>query len=193
MGTKQLTWIGNISYAQPQGRGEYPGAMMMKFRSYKKFNDYFAPGNSGERHMCIDKTEVPVLFGLLGVHIYAMITNQLNEEELADMMEVQRETEFAMAKRRQERKEAKEKLEAEQKANAQDRERLILVGEKYEARVKHMKSLAPGDTERKELEKLLNAGDPEVLFNDKKEAYQSGYVQAMNYIRELNEKESKNG
>lgn len=180
MSVKSLSWMGNISYAQPQGRGEYPGAMCKKFPTVKAFNDYFKPGNEGESHMVIDMTYYrPWQRLFLTVGVIAMVTNQLTGDELNDMMEVQREVEFAMAKRRKERQEAKEKLKAEQAVVLQNKERLALVGEKYEARVKHMKAMDPTSQDRKDIEKLINSGDPEILFTDKKEAFQTGYLQGL--------------
>lgn len=169
MSVKELSWIGPISYAQPQGKGDYPGVICMKFNSIKAYNKYFKDNPS---LLVVQDHYIKTLFG---VTVIAMVTNQLKDEEMADLNEVSREVEFAMAERRKIRQEAKEKLEQEQAAKAEEEKRLATVGRKYEERVKHMKSLPVTDIARKLIEGSLNGGDPDVLFETPAVAYKVGW------------------
>jgi hypothetical protein len=159
MSVKGQMWVGSISYAQPGGKGDYPGAVCKKFWSVWGYNRFFT---KNESMLVIDVTYVPVLLGLF-TKVIVMYTNQLNEEEMADMNEVSREVEFKMAERRLERAKYKEEQSVKVSEAQTEVARLAEIGRKYEARVKHMKSLARGSKERKELTKKLNAGDPEIL------------------------------
>ncbi len=160
MSIKELTWIGDISYAQPQGKGEYPGAVCMSFNSIKTYNKYF---KDHPNLLVIDDHYIPRFFGLFGTSVVAMVTNQLNEEEMNDLQEVARETEFKMAEIRKKRAIAKEEQTRKAEADKVEEKRLADVGRRYEARVSHMKALPSGDPKRKELEATLNRGDVEVL------------------------------
>jgi len=157
--TKSLTWIGDISYAQPQGKGEYPGSKCATFWSVYSYNRFFKKNDS---LLVIDSTYIPYFFGLL-TRVVVMFTNQLNEDELNDMQEVAREVEFAMAERRKKRAIHKEEQEKTNVANIAEEKRLADVGRKYEARVKHMRLLPASSQERKDVEAKLNKGDPSVL------------------------------
>lgn len=160
MSTKKLAgWIGSTSYAAKEGRGDHPGTVCLKFPTVNAFNEYFEEHDS---LLVVDVQYHPRWWGLFTT-VLAMTTNQISPEELADMNEVSREVEFAMAGRRRDRAIMREKDEAENKLSAQEKERLAEVGKKYEARVKHMRKMDPGSKERKDTEALLNAGDPEVL------------------------------
>lgn len=154
-----IGWIGSTSYAQPQGKGEYPGATCRKFRSIKAYNRFF---ENNPQLMVINETYIPYFFNLFTA-VVVMMTNQLSPEELEDMQETSRELEFAMADRRKKKAEAREQLQKNAEAAKAELARLAEVGRRYEARVKHMRSLTPGSKERKDVEDKLNAGDPEVL------------------------------
>ena len=168
---EQTGWVGSTSYAQPQGKGDYPGAKCKMFLTIWGFNQYF---KKNSHLLVIDVSYIPVLFGLFTSPV-VMYTNQLSPEEQQDMQEVSREIEFTMAKRRAAKSEAQAKLKAESEAAQQEKDRLVLVGAKYEARVKHMKSLSPSEQERKNMESTLNKGDADILFVTKAEAFENGW------------------
>lgn len=156
---KEAGWIGSTSYAAKEGRGDHPGCKCMTFWSVYSYNRYFEKNAS---LLVIEEHFIPVLFGLI-TKVVVMITNQLTAEEMADYHEVGREVEFAMAERRKARAVERENQEAEGRRLVTENLRLAEVGRKCEARVKHMRSMDPSSPERKATEKLLNAGDPEIL------------------------------
>lgn len=155
---EQVGWIGNTSYAQPQGKGEYPGATCKKFWSIWSYNRYFKKNS----HLLVIDVHYVMFLGIWAMPV-VMLTNQLNPTELAEMQEVSREIEFAMAERRAQRQKTEEENKRAEEAFKVEEKRLADVGRKYEARVKHMRSLPPGSKERKEVEAKLNAGDKDVL------------------------------
>ena len=160
MNIKQLSWIGDISYAQPQGKGEYPGAVCMSFDSVKSFNAYF---KAHSQLLVIDVTYIKRWWRTT---VVAMVTNQLSPQELNDLQEVSREIEFAMMDRRKARAVAAEQEAIDKAVKVVEEKRLADIGRRYEARVKHMRLLPPNSTRRKEIEAKLNAGDPKVLTGD---------------------------
>lgn len=91
------------------------------------------------------------------------------------MIETSREIEFAMADKRAKRRAA---AEEEMKLNLmvqEEMKRLAQVGQRYEDRVKHAK-VQPTIKQQNDAMAVLNSGDPEVLFANKLEAFQGGYV-----------------
>lgn len=184
---KELTWIGSTSFAAKEGRGDHPGCVCMKFWSVWSYNRYF---RKNSKLLVVEEVFLPVLFGLLTT-VVVMVTNQLSPEEMEDMNEVSREIEFAMAAKRKKKAEDREKAAEEANAKANENQRLAAVGAKYEARVKQMRAMDPTTEDRKELESLLNKGDPEILYTTKMEAFKTGYVQAMQYVRDLRTGEAK--
>lgn len=167
-------WIGSTSYAQPQGKGEYPGATCKVFRTISGYNRYF---EKNSHLLVINDHYIPYFFGLFTM-VIVMMTNQLSPDELEDMQETSREIEFKMADRRKTKTEAREKQAALAVATRDEVNRLADVGRKYEARVKHMRSLDPTTQERKDLEKQINRGDPEILGLTNKQdsaAYNAGH------------------
>lgn len=180
MSTKTLfSYPGTISAALRDG--QYPGCKAVWFWTVAGYNKFFTeePGKPGHGLLVVDAQVRPYFFGLF-VGVACMYTTQLSPEDAEDMTEVSRELEFAMAKRKQERAAAREEAHAVQAAANQEMARLAAVGSKYEARVKGMRAMSPSDSQRKELESMLNAGDPEVLFADKLEAFKAGYVSGHN-------------
>lgn len=155
---QQAGWIGSTSYAQPQGKGEYPGATCLKFWSIWSYNRYFKKNS----HLLVIDVHYVMFLGIWAMPV-VMLTNQLNPQELAEMQEVSREIEFAMAERRQKRQAAEEENKRAEEAFKVEEKRLADVGRRYEARVKHMRALDPTSQERKNMEKKLNAGDKDVL------------------------------
>lgn len=157
--------------------GQYPGVKTRWFRSIAAFDKFFNEDadKPGTGYIVVDAQVVPYFFGLF-VGVSAMYTNQLSADELEDMNMVSREVEFKMADIRAARAAQREQAAAVQKATEEELKRLSQVGAKYEASVKHMRSLSPSDQERKDIERTLNSGDPEILFADKREAFNAGYL-----------------
>jgi hypothetical protein len=155
------------------------------FWSTTSYNRFFQDTQVGDpkAYVVIEARPVPYFFGLL-VGLMVTDTKQLDPGEEQDFQEVTREIEFAMADRRLKRAKAKEEQEAVQKAATAEQARLALVGQKYENRTKHMKTMPPGDQERKDMEALLNAGDPEILYGSKLEAYTAGYNLGYQTVKE---------
>lgn len=180
--TKKLAgWIGTTSFAAKEGRGDHPGCVAMSFPSVKAYNDYFAE-HSGL--LVVEENFIPRWFR--GPSVVAMVTNQLDPEEMEDMNEVSREVEFAMAKRRQAKQEAREKAASEAALVEQELKRLAVVGSKYEARVK----AARESSNPKEAMAVINSGDPEILgdkgpmTDEYRKGHADGYKLAMETIDE---------
>ena len=101
----------------------------MEFDSVADFNRYF---EKNESLLVVDVQYANTLFGL---KVLCMVTNQLDPKELADMNEVSREIEFAMAARRVERDAKLEEQALVDRKAKEEMARLATVGSKYEARV----------------------------------------------------------
>lgn len=155
----------------------YPGCKAKFFLTTWGFNRFFKekPGQPGHALLVVHMESTPWLLGLM-MGITAVYTKQLSPDEMQDMEDVTREIEFAMEDRRAKRRAQAEEDQKVKIAADEEIKRRALVGQKYEERVKHMKTLPPSESQRKVLEAALNAGDPEVLFRDKLEAFQAGYV-----------------
>lgn len=183
----ELGYPGTLSTALRDG--QYPGNQARFFWSVDSYNRWFTeePGKPGHGLLITDVQCVPYFFGLL-IGVMVHFTKQLAPEEQEDFLEVSREIEFGMQERRRKRALAAEEANKVQAAAKAEVERLAAVGKKYEERVKHRATLSPGDDERKSLDKTLNAGDPDVLFKDKSEAFAAGFVHG---ARMKSEKEGK--
>lgn len=139
---REWHWVGDINLgAKNDG---YVGATTKTFYSLRSFNRYF----SDSKKKLEDGVELgmlliqvlhikPILWGLLGTHIIALVTNQLAPEEMEEMIEVSRRNELAMKEWRIER--AKRMHEEQQVKKATDNEvlRLAQVGDHCERNHKH--------------------------------------------------------
>lgn len=155
---------------------DYPGVKAEFFWSIHSYNRFFQEGPGQAKPFVVVKAEpVSYLFGLLtGVMVH--YTKQLATEEEQDFFEVTRRIEFEMAGIKAKRAEKKAEDQRVAEAAKAEQARLALVGKKYEERVKHMRATDPSTSERKNMEAALNAGDPEVLYMDKVDAFKAGYV-----------------
>lgn len=173
--TALSTYPGTISLV-PQDLN-YPGCKAKFFWSVGSYNRFFTekPGSPGHAYVVVGAAPISYFLGLLlGVMVH--YTKQLTAEEEADFEMVSREIEFGMQEKRRERAQArKDAHQLDLQAQAEVA-RLAAIGKKYEDRVAHKKSLAPSDEEYKDVEKVLNAGDPEILFLSKEEAFKAGFV-----------------
>lgn len=170
----QMPYPGQISIGAPQA---YPGCKAKWFWSVGGFNDFFSekPNETPHGYLVVHHEVVPYLFGLF-VGVSCMYTKQLDPQEEDDMVEVTRRIESEMFEIRKKRREAREKEELAKRLADEEIKRLAKVGAAYEERVSHMRKMDPGDDERKAIEKALNKGDPEVLFQSKKEAFEAGFM-----------------
>lgn len=171
----ELGYPGTISTALRDG--QYPGVRAVWFWTVAGFNRWFTeePGKPGHGLLVTDVQVRPYFFGLL-VGVAVQYTKQLSMDEQADFLETSREIEFAMQAKRIAREAARLEARQVEEAAKAEVQRLAAVGRKYEDRVKHMRSLAPSDLQRKELDATTQAGDPELLFTSKLEAFQAGFV-----------------
>lgn len=158
--------------------GQYPGCKAKWFWTVSSYNRFFTEkeGQPGHGLLITDVQHVSYLFGLL-VGVMVHYTTQLTPKEAAYFQQASRELEFKMQEMRLEEEAKEAEAQAVNVVAQAEIQRLAAVGKKYEDRVKHRATLSPSDAERKDLDKMLNAGDPDVLFKDKAEAFAAGYVQ----------------
>lgn len=139
---REWHWVGDINLgARNDG---YVGAKCKTFYSIRAFNKYF----SDHKKKLEEGTELgmvlirvmysqPILFGLLGTIIVALVTNQLAPEEMDEMTEASRRIELEMKEWRIAR-DARVAEERNVKMLADDEvRRLARVGAHCEANHKH--------------------------------------------------------
>lgn len=170
-------WPGHISMVNTPNV-DYPGVKAKWFWSVSQYDKFFQEkeGQPAKAYIVTGVTPVPYFFGLF-VGVLCHFTKQLSPEEEADNLIVTREVEFKMAELRQKRSEAMQEQRQVEHAAKEEQARLAYVGKKYEDRVAHMRSMAASNPQRKEMEKVLAGGDPDVLFLSKADAWATGYVQ----------------
>lgn len=171
----QLAYPGTISLAS--AAGQFPGCTAKWFWTVGGFRRFFTESPTSEPHgwLVVETKYVPYMFGLL-VGVAVLYTKQLSPAEDAEMREVTRRIQHEVGEIRQ--RQAEEAMEAQAVKEAAEAEvqRLAQVGTKYEARVAHARTLAPSSAERKGMESIVNAGDYDILFTSREDAFKAGFV-----------------
>lgn len=121
---RQAHWVGNINKGLPNDG--YVGCKAVYFPTLKAMNAYFSDDGEGAGMLLVEATYRPRWWGAIGV--IALVTNQLDPEEMEEMTQASRAIEAQMAEWRERRRLAKLEDEQAKQAAQQEMQRLARLG-----------------------------------------------------------------